>query len=67
MNDNCWNCYEHLRYGCGGKGGNMDEKQICWKPDYDILWKAFRLAVMTALTFGDFIIYGNDDVTKILT
>ena len=39
----------------------------CWKPDdYDILWKAFRLAVMTALTFGDFIIYSNDDVTKIM-
>jgi hypothetical protein len=61
--NNCWNCYEHLRYGCGGKGGNMDEKQPCWKPDYDILWKAFRLAVMGVLTFSRFI-YSDNQLNK---
>lgn len=41
----------------------MDEKQICWKPDYDILWKAFRLAVMGLLTFSRFI-YGDNQLNK---
>jgi len=57
----CHNCYKHLRYGC--KGLNMDEKQPCWKPDYEVLWKAFRLAVMGVLTFSKFI-YGDDELTK---
>lgn len=61
--NNCWNCYEHLHYGCDGKGGNMDEKQPCWKPDYEVLWKAFRLAVMGVLTFSKFI-YGDDELKK---
>jgi len=56
--DNCYNCYEHQRYGC--MCGNMDEKQPCWKPDYEILSKAFRLAVMRLLIFSIFI-YGDED------
>ena len=61
MKDNCYNCYKYLRYGC--KCDNMDEKQPCWKPDYEVLLKAFRLAVMGVLTFSKFI-YGDDELTK---
>lgn len=60
--DNCYNCYEHQRYGC--KCANMDEKQPCWKPDYDVLWKAFRLAVMGVLQMSKFI-YDDEDVAKV--
>jgi len=36
--DNCQNCYEHIRYGCGGKGSwARDHKNVCWKPDYPTL------------------------------
>jgi hypothetical protein len=41
----------------------MDEKQPCWRPDYDRLMKAFRLAVMGVLTFSKFI-YGDDELAK---
>jgi hypothetical protein len=41
----------------------MGEKQPCWKPDYEVLWKAFRSAVMGVLTFSKFI-YGDDELTK---
>lgn len=61
MEDNCYNCYEYLRCGC--KCENMDEKQPCWRPDYDRLMKAFRLAVMGVLTFSKFI-YGDDELAK---
>ena len=51
--------------GYHGKCENMDEKQICWKPDYEVLWKAFRLAVMGVLTFTKFI-YSDDEVVMIM-
>ncbi|HUM43809.1 MAG TPA: hypothetical protein PKI14_12750 [Fervidobacterium sp.] len=59
--DNCYNCYEHQRYGC--MCGDMDKKQPCWKPDYEILCKAFRLAVMGVLRMSKFI-YDDDEVSK---
>ncbi len=59
--DNCYNCYEHRRYSC--KCDNMDEKQPCWRPDYEVLWKAFRLAAMGVLTFSQFI-YSEDELSK---
>lgn len=59
--DNCYNCYEHRRYGC--KCANMDEKRPCWRPDYEILSKAFRLAVMGVLQMSKFI-YDDEDVAK---
>ena len=59
--DNCYSCYEHRRHGC--KCDNMDEKQPCWRPDYEVLWKAFRLAVMGVLRMSKFI-YDDDEVSK---
>jgi len=41
----------------------MDEKQPCWRPDYEVLWKAFRLAVMGVLRMSKFI-YDDDEVSK---
>jgi hypothetical protein len=41
----------------------MDEKQSCWKPDYEVLWKAFRLAAMGVLTFSQFV-FSEDELSK---
>jgi hypothetical protein len=38
MKENCNNCYQHLRYGCGGQGDFQENsRKSCFKYDYPVL------------------------------